>query len=166
MQGEVLLRKKALFLDSSTFLPDNKQMVVLIPSSLHHFQVDLFQLQVNTLRRYKRHYKLQTRPGLNKAQLAEVSDDRDSVIFIIKTLFISSAHVLVLWTLMPVVTLARTYRVLCKRFQEMTPTESCLLAFTWDSHGRHGSGLLKACFSNLLLSASFPSLFVGTVRYL
>ncbi|XP_030649413.1 histone deacetylase complex subunit SAP30L isoform X3 [Chanos chanos] len=28
-------------------------------------------LQVNTLRRYKRHYKLQTRPGLNKAQLAE-----------------------------------------------------------------------------------------------
>lgn len=37
------------------------------------FQVDLFQLQVNTLRRYKRHYKLQTRPGLNKAQLAEVT---------------------------------------------------------------------------------------------
>ncbi len=33
--------------------------------------VDLFQLQVNTLRRYKRHYKLQTKPGLNKAQLAE-----------------------------------------------------------------------------------------------
>ncbi|XP_077182588.1 histone deacetylase complex subunit SAP30L isoform X2 [Paroedura picta] len=27
--------------------------------------------EVNTLRRYKRHYKLQTRPGLNKAQLAE-----------------------------------------------------------------------------------------------
>lgn len=27
---------------------------------------------MNTLRRYKRHYKLQTRPGLNKAQLAEV----------------------------------------------------------------------------------------------
>ncbi|XP_069797308.1 histone deacetylase complex subunit SAP30L isoform X3 [Narcine bancroftii] len=37
-------------------------------------EVDLFQLQVNTLRRYKRHFKLQTRPGLNKAQLAEVSD--------------------------------------------------------------------------------------------
>ncbi|XP_033632075.1 histone deacetylase complex subunit SAP30L-like isoform X2 [Asterias rubens] len=34
-------------------------------------EVDLFQLQVNTLRRYKRHYKLQTKPGLNKAQLAE-----------------------------------------------------------------------------------------------
>jgi len=49
--------------------------VVLISCSLYHFQVDLFQLQVNTLRRYKRHYKLQTRPGLNKAQLAEVSDD-------------------------------------------------------------------------------------------
>lgn len=34
--------------------------------------MDLFQLQVNTLRRYKRHFKLQTRPGLNKAQLVEV----------------------------------------------------------------------------------------------
>eukprot|EP00118_Oscarella_pearsei_P025451 m.308209 g.308209 ORF g.308209 m.308209 type:complete len:102 (+) comp43568_c0_seq1:136-441(+) len=34
--------------------------------------VDLGQLQVNTLRRYKRHFKLQTRPGLNKAQLVEV----------------------------------------------------------------------------------------------
>ncbi|KAI7789847.1 Histone deacetylase complex subunit SAP30L [Triplophysa rosa] len=34
-------------------------------------EVDLFQLQVNTLRRYKRHYKIPTRPGLNKAQLAE-----------------------------------------------------------------------------------------------
>lgn len=36
-------------------------------------EVDLFQLQVNTLRRYKRHYKVPTRPGLNKAQLADVS---------------------------------------------------------------------------------------------
>ena len=36
-------------------------------------QVDLSQLQVNTLRRYKRHFKLQVRPGLNKAQLVEVS---------------------------------------------------------------------------------------------
>ncbi|XP_053110366.1 histone deacetylase complex subunit SAP30 [Hemicordylus capensis] len=35
-------------------------------------EVDLFQLQVNTLRRYKRHFKLQTRPGLNKAQLVEI----------------------------------------------------------------------------------------------
>uniref|UniRef100_A0A803KHJ4 Sin3A-associated protein 30kDa n=1 Tax=Xenopus tropicalis TaxID=8364 RepID=A0A803KHJ4_XENTR len=34
-------------------------------------EVDLFQLQVNTLRRYKRHFKLQARPGLNKAQLVE-----------------------------------------------------------------------------------------------
>uniref|UniRef100_A0A2K6LUP6 Histone deacetylase complex subunit SAP30L n=1 Tax=Rhinopithecus bieti TaxID=61621 RepID=A0A2K6LUP6_RHIBE len=31
-------------------------------------EVDLYQLQVNTLRRYKRHFKLPTRPGLNKAQ--------------------------------------------------------------------------------------------------
>ncbi|XP_002736181.1 histone deacetylase complex subunit SAP30L-like [Saccoglossus kowalevskii] len=34
-------------------------------------EVDLFQLQMNTLRRYKRHYKLQTKPGLNKVSLAE-----------------------------------------------------------------------------------------------
>ena len=30
-------------------------------------------MPVNTLRRYKRHYKLQTKPGLNKTQLSEVS---------------------------------------------------------------------------------------------
>lgn len=36
-------------------------------------EVDLYQLQVNTLRRYKRHFKVTTRPGLNKAQLADVS---------------------------------------------------------------------------------------------
>lgn len=35
-------------------------------------EVDLFQLQVNTLRRYKKHFKVATRPGLNKAQLADV----------------------------------------------------------------------------------------------
>ncbi|XP_066257315.1 histone deacetylase complex subunit SAP30 homolog [Euwallacea similis] len=34
-------------------------------------EVDLFQLQVNTLRKYKRHYKVPTKPGLNKAQLAD-----------------------------------------------------------------------------------------------
>ena len=31
------------------------------------------QFQVNTLRRYKKHYKVPSRPGLNKAQLADVS---------------------------------------------------------------------------------------------
>lgn len=36
-------------------------------------EVDLYQLQVNTLRRYKRFYKVSTRPGMNKAQLADVS---------------------------------------------------------------------------------------------
>jgi len=35
--------------------------------------VDFFQLQMNTLRRYKRHYKLQLKPGTNKIQLVEVS---------------------------------------------------------------------------------------------
>uniref|UniRef100_A0A6M2DJF1 Histone deacetylase complex subunit SAP30 homolog n=1 Tax=Xenopsylla cheopis TaxID=163159 RepID=A0A6M2DJF1_XENCH len=34
-------------------------------------EVDLYQLQVNTLRRYKKYYKISTRPGLNKAQLAD-----------------------------------------------------------------------------------------------
>lgn len=34
-------------------------------------EINFFQMPVNTLRRYKRHYKLQTRPGLNKAQLAD-----------------------------------------------------------------------------------------------
>lgn len=36
-------------------------------------EVDLYQLQVNTLRRYKKQYKVATRPGMNKAQLADVS---------------------------------------------------------------------------------------------
>ncbi|XP_058806853.1 histone deacetylase complex subunit SAP30 homolog [Phymastichus coffea] len=35
-------------------------------------EVDLYQLHAGTLRRYKRHYKLQTKPGLNKAQLADI----------------------------------------------------------------------------------------------
>uniref|UniRef100_A0A1B6KEJ9 Histone deacetylase complex subunit SAP30 homolog n=1 Tax=Graphocephala atropunctata TaxID=36148 RepID=A0A1B6KEJ9_9HEMI len=35
-------------------------------------EVDMYQLQVNTLRRYKRYFKVATRPGLNKAQLADV----------------------------------------------------------------------------------------------
>jgi len=34
--------------------------------------VDLYQLQVNTLRRYKKHFKIPSRPGLNKAQLADI----------------------------------------------------------------------------------------------
>lgn len=34
-------------------------------------EVGLINLQMNTLRRYKRHFKLQTKPGVNKAQLAE-----------------------------------------------------------------------------------------------
>lgn len=36
-------------------------------------EVDFYQLQVNTLRRYKKFYKVATRPGINKAQLADVS---------------------------------------------------------------------------------------------
>lgn len=33
--------------------------------------VDLSTLQMNTLRRFKRHYKVQTKPGINKSQLAD-----------------------------------------------------------------------------------------------
>lgn len=35
--------------------------------------IDLQALQVNTLRRYKKFYRIPTKPGLNKNQLAEVS---------------------------------------------------------------------------------------------
>jgi len=44
-----------------------------VESDSHHHlaDIDLFSLQVNTLRRYKKHYRIQTRPGLNKTQLAE-----------------------------------------------------------------------------------------------
>lgn len=34
-------------------------------------EMDLFQLPVNTLRRYKRHYKISTQPSLSKSQLAD-----------------------------------------------------------------------------------------------
>lgn len=46
--------------------------------SCHNYsvsQVDFLQLQMNTLRRYKRHYKLQLKPGTNKIQLVEVRLD-------------------------------------------------------------------------------------------
>ncbi|RWS22818.1 histone deacetylase complex subunit SAP30L-like protein [Leptotrombidium deliense] len=39
------------------------------PSDLPN--VELSSLQVNTLRRYKRHFRIQTRPGMNKSQLSE-----------------------------------------------------------------------------------------------
>ncbi|KAG5666573.1 hypothetical protein PVAND_014591 [Polypedilum vanderplanki] len=35
-------------------------------------EVDFYSLQVQTLRRYKKFYKVSTRPGLNKAQLADI----------------------------------------------------------------------------------------------
>ncbi|VVC40293.1 Hypothetical protein CINCED_3A009038 [Cinara cedri] len=34
-------------------------------------EIDFAQLQMNTLRRYKKHYKVVTKPSLNKAQMAE-----------------------------------------------------------------------------------------------
>ncbi|KAH8269930.1 hypothetical protein KR044_002604 [Drosophila immigrans] len=41
-------------------------------TDLHEFP-DLYQLHVSTLRRYKRHFKVQTRQGMKRAQLADVS---------------------------------------------------------------------------------------------
>ncbi|XP_014211113.1 histone deacetylase complex subunit SAP30 homolog [Copidosoma floridanum] len=35
-------------------------------------EVDLYQLQVGTLRRYKKHFRISTKPGINKAQLADI----------------------------------------------------------------------------------------------
>lgn len=49
---------------------DSAEMVGICP------EVDLVQLQMNTLRRYKRHYKVSARQGLNKPQLAEVSANK------------------------------------------------------------------------------------------
>ncbi|EDO36011.1 predicted protein [Nematostella vectensis] len=49
---------------------DHDSLDVSLPLPFHTI-VDFCTLQVNTLRRYKRHYKLQTRQGLNKAQLVE-----------------------------------------------------------------------------------------------
>lgn len=43
------------------------------PDEFDQPEIDFFQMPVNMLRRFKKQYKLQTRPGLNKAQLAEVS---------------------------------------------------------------------------------------------
>lgn len=45
-------------------------------------EVDLYQLQVNTLRRYKKHYKVVTRPGMNKAQLSDVSLSTFYLVFV------------------------------------------------------------------------------------
>ncbi|KAF2346025.1 Histone deacetylase complex subunit SAP30 Sin3 binding domain [Trinorchestia longiramus] len=41
-------------------------------SSLDTPEVELINLQVNTLRRFKKHYKISTKPGLNKAQLVDI----------------------------------------------------------------------------------------------
>ena len=47
-------------------------VLVHVVSVYIRMQVDFLQLQMNTLRRYKRHYKLQLKPGTNKIQLVEV----------------------------------------------------------------------------------------------
>lgn len=44
----------------------------LKPSQDETPEVDFSQLQMNTLRRYKKHFKVITKPSLNKAQMAEV----------------------------------------------------------------------------------------------
>ena len=44
--------------------------------------VDLSSLQVNTLRRYKRYYRIPTKPGINKSQLVEVSSTLTKIILV------------------------------------------------------------------------------------
>lgn len=59
----------------------------LKPSSQDEIpEVDFSQLQMNTLRRYKKHYKVVTKPSLNKAQLAEVIKILIFIYYIIKVL--------------------------------------------------------------------------------
>ena len=48
-------------------------LIDYVPFAHCLLQIDFLQMPVNTLRRYKRHYKLPNRPGLNKSQLADVS---------------------------------------------------------------------------------------------
>ncbi|XP_014248743.1 histone deacetylase complex subunit SAP30 homolog isoform X2 [Cimex lectularius] len=40
-------------------------------SDVEQMEIDLSQLSVNTLRRYKKHFNVNTKHGLNKAQLAD-----------------------------------------------------------------------------------------------
>lgn len=55
-------RKKTRDSDDEPEGDDNEEMP----------QVDLSVLQLNTLRKFKKHYKIPSRPGLNKAQLVEL----------------------------------------------------------------------------------------------
>ncbi len=67
-------RKDSEDCDSGEMMDVNVHHHSAPSSSGHHGdqpEVDLFQLQVNTLRRYKKHFKVPSRPGLNKAQLAD-----------------------------------------------------------------------------------------------
>ncbi|CAG9771516.1 unnamed protein product [Ceutorhynchus assimilis] len=57
-------------------------------SEVANNEVDLHHLQINTLRRYQRRYEVLTRPGLNKAQLA------DNIMKHFKTIPIVKEHVL------------------------------------------------------------------------
>lgn len=45
-------------------------------------EIDFSQLQMNTLRRYKKHFKVVTKPNLNKPQMAEVIDMLYKIIYI------------------------------------------------------------------------------------
>ena len=53
---------------------DNVKLLVDALHFIHScLQIDFYSMPVNTLRRFKKHYKLPSRPGLTKAQLADVS---------------------------------------------------------------------------------------------
>ena len=57
---------------------DNGRTLNLSLNNNHHsitsgYDFDLSGFQLPTLRRYKKHFHISTKPGLNKTQLAEVS---------------------------------------------------------------------------------------------
>lgn len=78
----VIGRSKAGYLCSWKYICTSSNFCIYIYACMHgvcsltgtswSIQVDFQQLQMNTLRRYKRHYKLQLKPGTNKIQLVEV----------------------------------------------------------------------------------------------
>lgn len=58
---------------ASKFEPETAKVLAFLNFTLiFSFDVDFDKLQVQTLRRYKKFYKVSTRPGMNKAQLAEI----------------------------------------------------------------------------------------------
>ncbi|XP_018025787.1 histone deacetylase complex subunit SAP30L isoform X1 [Hyalella azteca] len=68
----VRMKRKRRDSDEELIEPDQLASASMPGSSSDTPEVELANLQVNTLRRFKKHYKINTKPGLNKAQLADI----------------------------------------------------------------------------------------------